>query len=195
MIDREVPGPTVSRGGFLHPVYVGLGSNLGDRLANLRAAAIALASRDRVCVRRVSSVYETSPWGRVDQPWYLNAVVECASLLGPFELLATLKGIESDLGRLPGPRWGPRLIDLDLLVFKDLYLRSPTLVVPHRDLPRRAFVLAPLDELAPNVRLSDGSSVVSRLTTLAEEQSVRRYGQPIDDWLESASTDDCGREA
>jgi 2-amino-4-hydroxy-6-hydroxymethyldihydropteridine diphosphokinase len=176
-------------------VYVGLGSNLGDRLANLRLAAQALVSHAHISVRRVSSVYETSPWGPVDQPWYLNTVVECATCLGPFDLLATVKSIESGLGRRPGPRWGPRLIDIDVLVFGKIFLRSPTLDLPHRELTERVFVLAPLADLAPDLRLLDGSTVASRLSAFAETQSAARYGHQIDDWLQSPSTDDCGREA
>jgi 2-amino-4-hydroxy-6-hydroxymethyldihydropteridine diphosphokinase len=126
--------------------YVGLGSNLGDRLENLRRAVELLDASDGVAVVRTSSVYETDPVGP-PQPDFLNAVAEISTDLGPHELLARCKAIEAELGRTPGERWGPREIDLDLLLYGDERIDTGELVVPHPRMNERAFVLVPLREL------------------------------------------------
>ena len=125
--------------------YLGLGSNVGDRRQNLMAAA------DAVGARRMSSVYETAPQGEVlDQPDFLNAVVEIDTGLGPEDLLRHCKEIESELGReMGGVRHGPRPIDIDILLLGDVEYESGRLRIPHRDLESRRFVLEPLSELAP----------------------------------------------
>ena len=125
--------------------YLGLGSNVGDRRANLIAAAEAVGPR------RMSSIYETAPQGEVlDQPDFLNAVVEIETELGPEELLTRCKEIESALGReMGGVRHGPRPIDIDILLLGDVEYDSERLHIPHRDLETRRFVLEPLTELAP----------------------------------------------
>lgn len=125
---------------------VALGSNLGDRAALLRRAAAALGGLGRVRAR--SSLYETAPVGP-PQPPYLNAVVLVQTALGPRELLAALLAIECSLGRVRDVRWGPRTIDLDLVALGDVRCADPDLVVPHPEAARRAFVLAPLVEVAP----------------------------------------------
>lgn len=130
-------------------VYLALGSNLGDRRANLQAAVAALPPA--VVVRRCSPIYETPPWGVTEQPAFLNMTVEAETGLSPVELLAYLKRLESELGRRPAIRYGPRLIDLDLLFYDDLVLDSPSLVLPHPRLHERAFVLVPLADLAPDL--------------------------------------------
>lgn len=134
----------------LHSVYLGLGANLGDRLATLRAARDRLAPA--VTVVRCSSLYETPPWGVTDQPSFFNAVCHGQTALTAFELLAFLKNLEADLGRTATRRWGPRLIDLDILFFDDLVLDTPTLTIPHLHLHERAFVLIPLSEIAPDLQ-------------------------------------------
>jgi len=131
-------------------VYLGLGTNLGKRTDNLQAAAAALPPA--VKVLRVSSIYETEPWGYIEQPAFLNQVIEAETLLAPLELLAHLKHIEADLGRQPTFRFGPRLIDLDILFYGDWVIDLPELRIPHPHLAERAFVLAPLAELAPTLR-------------------------------------------
>ena len=125
--------------------YLGLGSNVGDRRQNLMAAAEALGAQ------RMSSVYETAPQGEVlDQPDFLNAVVEIETELGPEDLLKRCKAIESALGReMGGVRHGPRPIDIDILLLGDVEYESERLRIPHRDLETRRFVLEPLRELAP----------------------------------------------
>jgi 2-amino-4-hydroxy-6-hydroxymethyldihydropteridine diphosphokinase len=126
--------------------YLGLGSNVGDRRGNLMAAAEAVGAR------RMSSVYETAPQGEVlDQPDFLNAVVEVETELGPEELLERCKEIESEMGRRAGGiRHGPRPIDIDILLLGDSEYESDRLRIPHRDLETRRFVLEPLRELAPD---------------------------------------------
>ncbi|HZU87294.1 MAG TPA: 2-amino-4-hydroxy-6-hydroxymethyldihydropteridine diphosphokinase [Anaerolineaceae bacterium] len=131
-------------------VYLGLGTNLGEREANLQAAAVALPPEVRVL--RASSIYETEPWGFKDQPWFLNQVLEVETELDPRALLAHLKEIETQLGRLPSFRFGPRLIDLDILLYGDQSLQMENLIIPHPRLAEREFVLGPLCELAPDLR-------------------------------------------
>jgi 2-amino-4-hydroxy-6-hydroxymethyldihydropteridine diphosphokinase len=130
-------------------VYLGLGTNLGDRAANLRAACAALAPQ--VQTLRLSRIYQTPPWGYADQPAFLNQVAEVRTTLPPLELLALLKDIEVRLGRTPSFQYGPRLIDMDILLYGSLVLQLPQLVIPHPRLPERAFVLVPLAELSPEL--------------------------------------------
>ena len=124
--------------------YIGLGSNLGDRRASLEAAL------GRLRPRRVSTIVETEPWGRADQPKFLNAVAEIETDLEPSRLLDRLLSVERDLGRVRDGRWGPRTIDLDLLLFGDEVIRTDALSVPHPRLAERPFVLAGLAELCPD---------------------------------------------
>ena len=141
--------------------YVGLGTNLGDREATLRRAIELL--RERVDVLFVSSIRETKPWGPVDQPPFLNAAVEIETELTPRELLDLLLDVEGRLGRTrEGPRYGPRTIDLDLLVYGEEVLDEPGLAVPHPRLHERRFALEPLAELAPDL-VVPGRGPVSRL--------------------------------
>lgn len=130
-------------------VYLGLGANLGDRQANLRAALAALPPA--VIVRRISNLYETAPWGYRHQPAFLNLVAEVATQLTPLELLAYLKNIETSLGRLKTFRYGPRLIDMDILLYGQTILQLAELNIPHPEMEARAFVLVPLAELAPHL--------------------------------------------
>jgi 2-amino-4-hydroxy-6-hydroxymethyldihydropteridine diphosphokinase len=125
--------------------YVGLGSNLGDRRAALDAAL------ERLRPRRVSDVVETEPWGRTDQPRFLNAVAEIETELGAGPFLERLLGLERELGRVPSERWGPRTIDLDLLLHGDTVVESAALSVPHPRLSRRRFVLEGLAQLCPDL--------------------------------------------
>lgn len=132
-----------------HTVYLSLGTNLGKRAANLRAALAAL--RPQVTVRRTSPVYETEPWGYTDQPPFLNQVVEIETHLEPQELLVFIKQIESELGRQPTFRNGPRVIDLDVLFYDDRVFENENLAIPHPRMEGRAFVLVPLADLAPDL--------------------------------------------
>jgi 2-amino-4-hydroxy-6-hydroxymethyldihydropteridine diphosphokinase len=151
----------------LQRVYLGLGSNLGDRAAQL-AAAVAALERAGVAVRRRSPLYETRPVGVVDQPPFLNAVAEAETRLAPPALLAAVKAIERALGRVPGPRWGPRAIDIDILLYGDarVICREPWLEIPHPRLWERQFVLVPLADLRPDLRDPDGVPIAERLARL-----------------------------
>jgi 2-amino-4-hydroxy-6-hydroxymethyldihydropteridine diphosphokinase len=131
--------------------YVGLGANLGDREGTIRAALAALDARPDVAVVAVSSLRETDPIGYLDQPRFVNGAAALDTELGPRELLDALLDVERELGRVrgDGPRFGPRPIDLDLLLHGDLVLDEPGLVVPHPRLHERLFALEPLAELDP----------------------------------------------
>jgi 2-amino-4-hydroxy-6-hydroxymethyldihydropteridine diphosphokinase len=129
-------------------VYLGLGINLGEREQNLTIALARLQERLRLVA--VSSLYETVPWGVADQPPFLNAAVAAETDLSPAELLVFIKGVEREMGRQPSGHWGPRLIDIDILLYGDLVLQTPDLVIPHPRLAERAFVLVPLAEIAPD---------------------------------------------
>jgi 2-amino-4-hydroxy-6-hydroxymethyldihydropteridine diphosphokinase len=130
-----------------HIAYLALGTNLGDRLDNLRTAIAALAPE--IDTLDESRVYETEPWGYADQPPFLNMALRAATELSPRGLLGRLKSLEATLGRIPTFRNGPRLIDLDILFYDDLILETPPLIIPHPRLHARAFVLVPLAEIAP----------------------------------------------
>jgi len=156
--------------------YLGLGSNEGDRLANLRAARAALAGRG-IEVAASSSVYETAPQGEVtDQPDFLNACVRIHTDLDPESLLDTCKQVERELGRTPGGvRHGPRPIDVDLLLLGGREYRSDRLTLPHAEVTSRRFVLEPLLELDPGLALPDGTRLADRLAAVAD-QPVERAG-------------------
>ena len=130
-------------------IYLALGTNLGDRLANLRDAINALTPD--VTVIRESTIYETPPWGFTEQPAFLNMVVEAATSLNPRALLDYLKEREKSLGRVKNFRYGPRHIDLDILLYDDLVYEDERLQIPHPRLHERAFVLVPLSDLAPDL--------------------------------------------
>ncbi len=130
--------------------YVGLGANLGEPQQQLRLALARLQASEEVEVRRVSAFYRNPPLGPQDQPWYINAVAEVRTRLAPEDLFRVLRLIERALGRVRGEHWGPRVIDLDLLLYDGEIMAAPELVVPHPEMHRRAFVLVPLAEIAPD---------------------------------------------
>jgi 2-amino-4-hydroxy-6-hydroxymethyldihydropteridine diphosphokinase len=141
--------------------YVGLGSNLGDREELIRRAAALIGAT------RLSSIVETEPWGYEDQPRFLNAVAQIETQLGARDLLDRLLEVERDLGReRVGPRWGPRTVDLDLLLYGDEEIDEPGLVVPHPRLAERLFVLEPLAELVPAQRIPGVGTVAEALAGL-----------------------------
>jgi 2-amino-4-hydroxy-6-hydroxymethyldihydropteridine diphosphokinase len=146
--------------------YLGLGSNLGDRLANLQGAVDRLAGEEGVRVDASSRVWETAPVGGPEQPDYLNAVVRVQTDRAPRELLAACQSVESALGRERSDRWGPRTIDVDVLLYDGRVVDEPDLVVPHPRIVERAFVVLPLLELDPDPVLPDGRRLVDlRLDT------------------------------
>ena len=150
--------------------YVGLGANLGDREATIRRAVELLAATAGVEVAAVSTLRETDPVGYADQPRFLNGAVALETGLAPRELLDRLLAIEQELGRVrgEGPRYGPRTIDLDLLLYGDEVVDEPRLAVPHPRLGERRFVLEPLHELDPDLALPDGRRVADLLLALKE---------------------------
>ena len=158
------------------PIYLGLGANLGDRAASFAVAIGRLAESRAVRVIRRSSLYETAPVGVTDQPPFLNAVLEAETTLPPRELLALLKEIEARLGRQPGPRWGPRPIDLDILLYGDMRVAEPDLTIPHPELWNRDFVLVPLAELQPGLRAPDGGTLAAWVAAHADSVAVRAIG-------------------
>lgn len=155
-----------------HLVYLALGTNVGQRPANLRKALASLSPQIQVC--RVSGVYETEPWGYTDQPAFLNQVIEARTDLSPVELLARLKDIEVHLGRQPTFRNGPRLIDLDVLLYDDLVMQNEQLILPHPGMSSRAFVLVPLAEIAPDLLHPSAGQTVRELLTGVEASGVKR---------------------
>jgi 2-amino-4-hydroxy-6-hydroxymethyldihydropteridine diphosphokinase len=133
----------------MHTAYIALGSNLGNRLANLKAAAAAFTPQMAVVAK--SHIYETPPWGYLEQSAFLNQAVKVETYLEPEPLLRHLKRLEVALGREPSFQNGPRLIDLDLLFYDDIVLETDGLTVPHPRLHERAFVLVPLNDIAPEI--------------------------------------------
>jgi 2-amino-4-hydroxy-6-hydroxymethyldihydropteridine diphosphokinase len=130
-------------------IYLGLGSNLGDRAANLRAAVGALSPEVTVVLE--SAVYETPPWGVEDQPGFLNMALKAETELTPPALRDHVKRIEREVGRTETFRWGPRVIDIDILLYEDRIVDIPKLVIPHAQMHKRPFVLVPLASIAPDV--------------------------------------------
>ena len=132
-------------------VFLGLGSNLGDRESYLQAALDRISLLPGTRLVKASSVIETPPWGVTEQPSFLNLVAEIRTGLEPEELLKAVKEIEAEVGRQATYRWGPREIDIDLLLFGNRTVELPQLMLPHPRLRERAFVLEPLEEIAPDV--------------------------------------------
>jgi 2-amino-4-hydroxy-6-hydroxymethyldihydropteridine diphosphokinase len=159
-------------------VHLGLGSNLGDRLTTLRRAVDELSNVGELLA--ASSIYETAPFGVTAQPSFLNSCVAIETRLTPREVLERTRAIEKALGRVDGPRWGPRGIDVDLLLYGDAILTEPDLVVPHPGLLERAFVLVPLAEIASDrVIPSTGLTVADALARVARHPGdVRRAAAP-----------------
>ena len=156
-----------------HSVFLALGTNLGDRFANLQAALEALAPQVQVAAE--SPVYETPPWGYEDQPAFLNMVVKAETSLAPEALLGFLKQLEAQLGRKPTFRNGPRQIDLDILFYDDLVLDESSLSLPHPRLHERAFVLVPLADLAPDLRHPVLGRTIRELLKGLDRTGIQRY--------------------
>jgi len=144
-------------------IVLALGGNVGDKAASLRRALRAIAGEPGIELTAVSRFYRTAPWGKIDQDWFVNACALGVTRLTPEALLARMKALEVDLGRVSTERWGPRVIDIDLIAYDDLKLKSKRLTLPHPELFNRAFVLVPLADIAPDlviagVRVSDAAA-------------------------------------
>jgi 2-amino-4-hydroxy-6-hydroxymethyldihydropteridine diphosphokinase len=158
--------------------YLSLGTNLGDRERNLQMAIEKLAAPD-LRIQRISSVYETAPVDMEDPRWFLNLAVEVETDLFPMQLLWRAGKIEHSLGRVRTVVNGPRTIDIDILFYGRAVIRSFSLEVPHPRMTQRRFVLAPLAELAPELRHPVARKTIRELLDAAPEQSVRRLAKPI----------------
>jgi 2-amino-4-hydroxy-6-hydroxymethyldihydropteridine diphosphokinase len=167
----------VNQSGGVRTGYLGLGSNVGDSAAHLRAT-IELLEANGVEIEKVSSAYVTEPVGEVlDQPDFLNAAVRIRTSLEPERLLEVCKAVEAERGRsLEAPRYSPRPLDVDLLLLGDLELRSERLTLPHPEVRSRRFVLLPLLELDPELALPDGTRLADALAALPEGQRAERVG-------------------
>ena len=160
----------------MHAAYIGFGSNIGDRLAHIQNALDTLSKTEGITLQRISSIYTTDPVGYKAQAQFLNGVAAIQTSLSPLPLLHTLKDIETAIGRKHRIRWGPREIDLDILIYGDLCIQTEKLVIPHPEMHLRGFVLVPLAEIAPDLvhpvfqesiqtllnRLEDGKFVLKK---------------------------------
>ena len=159
--------------------YLGLGGNLGDRLAALTAALRLLDATPGMRRIACSSVYETEPWGVTDQPGFLNLVAAFETTLAPVDLLRACQAVEVEVGRVASYRWGPRLIDVDILLYGDevVSMADPDLQIPHPRMAQRAFALVPLAEIAPDTGVPPQGDTVRRLMDEVDgREGVTRWG-------------------
>lgn len=157
-------------------VYLGLGSNIGDRTQHLVDACKALRQHSAITVQAISSLYHTAPVGVTAQDWFLNAVLCVHTTLSPSALLCVTQTTERRLGRVTTFRWGPRVIDIDILLYDTLQVHTPSLTIPHAALHERRFVLVPLAELAPEYQLPGGTRVCNLLSALPDANDVQWVG-------------------
>jgi len=158
--------------------YLSIGSNVGDRLANLRHACVHL-ERAAIHLRSWSSVYETEPVDVTDQDWFLNCAAAVETVLLPLELLETVHTIERELGRIRERPKGPRTVDIDILLYGDCMFRGETLVLPHPRMLERRFVLEPLNEIAPSLRIPPESKTVAELFCELKDPAQVRCNGPL----------------
>jgi len=154
-------------------VYIALGSNLGDRALNLSLARKLTA--EFIADMQCSSIYETPPWGVLDQPYFLNQVIRGSTTLSPLRLLNRLKDIEHDMGREETVRFGPRLIDMDILLYGERVINYRRLQVPHPRMHERAFVLVPLAELSPGLVIPGFGLPVENLLTQLDTSGIKHF--------------------
>jgi 2-amino-4-hydroxy-6-hydroxymethyldihydropteridine diphosphokinase len=157
----------------LKTIYLGLGSNMGDRRAHLADAIVGLQASD-LRITRASSVYETAPQDVPDQPWFLNQVVEAETDLFPKQLLSRARKVERALGRKRGVAKGPRIIDIDILLFGDSIIDADDLQIPHPRMLERRFVLEPLAEIAPDLRFPINNKTIREMLNSVASQAARK---------------------
>ncbi len=155
----------------MREIYLGLGSNLGDRLLNLMNCLNLLQASGQISIVQFSPIYETEPVGVVDQPWFLNMAIEIETELEPFGLLQLTQSTEKQIGRIRTHRWGPRVIDIDILFFGRTILRQPMLHLPHRMLQHRKFVLLPLKDIAPGFIHPELNEDIDQLLAVCQDTS------------------------
>ena len=153
-------------------MYLSLGSNLNDRYANLQRAIAALQAH--FTITAISPVYATEPWGDTDQPTFLNVCVAAKTTVPPRDALRLIKAIEADMGREPTRRWGPRLIDIDILFYDKLILADEELTIPHPRIAERAFVLAPLADIIPDFRHPQTGETIEEMLDRLGSAGVER---------------------
>lgn len=139
-----------SRAGVTYDALIGLGSNVGDKAGNIARAIALLTGDGKVRLVARSRDYRSAAWGKTDQDWFVNACIAVATALGPHDLLARCQAVEAAMGRVRLERWGPRVIDVDVLTYREVASSDPVLSLPHPLITERAFVLAPLAEIAPD---------------------------------------------
>jgi 2-amino-4-hydroxy-6-hydroxymethyldihydropteridine diphosphokinase len=156
-------------------VYIGIGSNVGEKKGNINRALRLLAEDGRLLSAAVAPLYKTGPVGFTDQDWFLNTVAAYEADLAPHGLLELLMGIEKEMGRVRTIRWGPRVIDLDILLYGDAVVSTPDLEIPHPRLAERAFVVVPLADLAPGLVLPGGKTAAALAAELSKTQRIERH--------------------
>lgn len=162
----------------MNKVYLSLGSNIGNRLEYIHEAVQMLHNQEEIKVVNISSVYETDPVGYEEQALFLNIVIQVKTSLNPCSLLEQCQNIESELGRKRIIRWGPRTIDLDILLYNQENIVSEKLIIPHPRIEERAFVLVPLIEIAPDIKLPNKPILLKEsLQLLRDREGVRVWKQ------------------
>jgi 2-amino-4-hydroxy-6-hydroxymethyldihydropteridine diphosphokinase len=154
--------------------YLGLGANLGNPIRQLQQALVLLHHSQGISISQVSSLYETSPVGYLDQPNFYNLVVEIDTTLSPTQLLSKTQKVEQRLHRVRKERFGPRTIDVDILLYEQRVVQLPDLIIPHPRLAERAFVLIPLRELTGNIVLPSGTQLDSTMAQLPKDQWIQK---------------------
>lgn len=157
-------------------VYLSLGSNLGDREANIRNALNSLAQYPNIHLEKVSSFYETAPVGNIDQPDFINAVARIETDVSPMEIFYTCMEIECEMGRVRNLKWETRVIDIDILLYDNVTVHTSELTVPHPRMMERAFVMAPLAEIAPDIKLPGGKTP-GEILIILKDQHVRKLAE------------------
>lgn len=160
-------------------ILIGLGSNMGDREANIENALRLLSTDCLVQIKKVSSIYETAPYGNITQSDFLNQIAVIETDLLPLKLLECCLTIERQMGRIRDVRWGPRCIDIDILWWESVLIDNKELQIPHPGNLQRRFVLVPMNELVPDLKISEGLSVTEALKEVEDSQSVRLWKKVV----------------